>query len=129
MMPTTTAPGGQVGRSVPRLEAVAKVTGRAEYVHHMRLPGMLMGKIVRSTVAHGRLKSIDLGGALKVPGVHRIVTRDDIVKVVPHPYYGSAGGEFSFKNFYDSRNLISSPPILPSCPVSPYNRPSTFRRF
>jgi CO/xanthine dehydrogenase Mo-binding subunit len=90
MMPTTVAPSGQVGRSVPRLEAVAKVTGRAEYVHHMRLPRMLMGKIVRSTVAHGRLKNIDLVEALKVPGVHRIVTRDDIVKVVPHPYYGPA---------------------------------------
>jgi CO/xanthine dehydrogenase Mo-binding subunit len=90
MMPTPTAPGGQVGRSVPRLEAVAKVTGRAEYVHHMRLPGMLVGKIVRSTVAHGRLKTIDCGEALKIPGVHRIVTRDDILQVIPHPYYGPA---------------------------------------
>jgi CO/xanthine dehydrogenase Mo-binding subunit len=90
MMPTTTAPSGQVGRSVPRLEAVAKVTGRAEYVHHMRLPGMLVGKIVRSTVAHGRLKTIDCGEALKVPGVHQIVTRDDLLKVIPHPYYGPA---------------------------------------
>ena len=33
----------QVGRSVPRLEGQAKVTGRAEYVHNMRLPGMLYG--------------------------------------------------------------------------------------
>ena len=90
MTPRTPAPSGQVGRSVPRLEAVAKVTGRAEYVHHMRLPGMLVGKVVRSTVAHGRLKSIDLDEARKVPGVHRIVTRDDILKVIPDPYYGPA---------------------------------------
>ena len=33
--------GSQVGRSVPRLESRAKVTGRAEYTHTMRLPGML----------------------------------------------------------------------------------------
>src|SRR5712692_625117 len=51
--------GGQVGRSLPRLEARDKVTGRAEYTHTMRLPGMLHGKIFRSTVAHGRIKSID----------------------------------------------------------------------
>ncbi len=33
--------GSQVGRSVPRLEGRDKVTGRAEYTHTMRLPGML----------------------------------------------------------------------------------------
>ena len=41
----------QVGRAIPRREARAKVTGRAEYVHNLRLPGMLYGKIFRSTVA------------------------------------------------------------------------------
>ena len=49
--------GAQVGRSVRRLEGQAKVTGRAEYVHNLRLPGMLYGKIFRSTVAHGRIRS------------------------------------------------------------------------
>ena len=53
----------QVGRSVPRLEGQAKVTGRAEYVHNLRLPGMLYGKIFRSTVAHGRIRSIDVSAA------------------------------------------------------------------
>src|SRR6266404_3971490 len=51
--------GAQVGRSLPRLEARDKVTGRAEYTHTMRLPGMLHAKIFRSTVAHGRIRSID----------------------------------------------------------------------
>lgn len=82
--------GGEVGRSLPRLEANAKVTGRVEYVHTMRLPGMLVAKLVRSTVAHGRIKSINIDEALKVPGVHRIVTSDDIIKIIPHPYYGPA---------------------------------------
>src|SRR5262249_22095536 len=61
--------GAQVGRSLPRLEAREKVTGRAEYTHTMRLPGMLYAKIFRSTVAHGRIKSIDVSAAKKVPGV------------------------------------------------------------
>jgi len=82
--------GHQVGRSLPRLEARDKVSGRAEYTHLMRLPGMLTGKIVRSTVAHGRIKSIDLSAARVVPGVHAIVTSDDIRKVIPNPYYGPA---------------------------------------
>src|SRR3981081_3564680 len=89
-MQTTTNAGGQVGRSLPRLEARDKVSGRAEYTHTMRLPGMLHGKIFRSTVAHGRIKSIDTSAAKKIPGVYRVVTADDIGKVIPNPYYGPA---------------------------------------
>ena len=86
----TPARGGEVGRSLPRLEASAKVTGRVEYVHTMRLPGMLVAKLVRSTVAHGRIKSINIDEAMKVPGVERIVTSADVCKIIPHPYYGPA---------------------------------------
>src|SRR2546421_632362 len=83
-------PGHQVGRSLPRIEAREKVTGRAEYTHTMRLPGMLYAKIFRSTVAHGRIKSIDTGAAKRVAGVHRIITAEDIRTVIPAPYYGPA---------------------------------------
>src|SRR5262247_335023 len=82
--------GAQVGRSLPRLEARDKVTGRAEYTHTMRLPGMLHAKIFRSTVAHGRIRSIDTRAAKAVPGVHRVVTAEDVRKVIPSPYYGPA---------------------------------------
>lgn len=82
--------GSQIGRSVPRLEGRAKVTGRAEYTHPMRLPGMLHAKIFRSTVAHGRILSIDTSAAKQVPGVLHVVTIDDVLKVLPDPYYGPA---------------------------------------
>jgi CO/xanthine dehydrogenase Mo-binding subunit len=82
--------GHQVGRSVPRLEGRDKVTGRAEYTHTLRLPGMLHAKLFRSTVAHGRIKSVDVSAAKKVPGVLHVVTVDDVRKVIPNPYYGPA---------------------------------------
>jgi CO/xanthine dehydrogenase Mo-binding subunit len=80
----------QVGRSVPRLESWLKVTGRAEYVHNLRLPGMLYGKIFRSTVAHGRIRRIDVSAAQALAGVHRVVTGEDVRRLVPEPYYGPA---------------------------------------
>ncbi len=89
-MTTRTIGGGQIGRSVPRLEGRDKVTGRAEYTHLMRVPGMLHGKVFRSTVAHGRIKSIDVSAARKLPGVHRVITAEDVIKVIPNPYYGPA---------------------------------------
>ena len=42
----------QVGRELPRLEARAKVSGRAEYTHNLRLPGMLYGKVFRLSLIH-----------------------------------------------------------------------------
>ena len=85
--PTETA---QVGRSLPRLESWLKVTGRAEYVHNLRLPRMLYGKICRSTVAHGRIKRIDVAAAQAVGGVHRVVTGEDVRALIAEPYYGPA---------------------------------------
>ncbi|MGZ8154497.1 MAG: xanthine dehydrogenase family protein molybdopterin-binding subunit [Burkholderiales bacterium] len=78
----------QIGRSIPRLEAREKVSGRAEYIHNLRLPGMLYGKVFRSTLAHGRIKSIDVSAAAAVPGVHRVITAEDVKSVIPNPYYG-----------------------------------------
>ena len=82
--------GQQIGRSLPRLEARAKVTGRAEYTHTMRLAGMLHCKLFRSTVPHGRIKSIDVSAARAVPGVFAVYTGEDIKTVIPNPYYGPA---------------------------------------
>lgn len=83
-------PAPSIGRSLPRLEARDKVTGRVEYVHHLKLPGMLHGKIFRSNVPHARIKSVDVSAAAALPGVYQVVTIDDIRKVIPHPYYGPA---------------------------------------
>jgi CO/xanthine dehydrogenase Mo-binding subunit len=82
--------GSQVGRSVPRLEGRDKVTGRAEYTHTMRVAGMLHAKIFRSTVAHGRIKSVDTRAAKELPGVLHVITIDDVLQVLPNPYYGPA---------------------------------------
>ena len=80
----------QVGQSIPRLEARAKVTGRAEYAYNLSLPGMLHGKIFRSTIAHGRIRKIDVRAAQQMPGVHRVITGEDILRLIPDPYYGPA---------------------------------------
>src|SRR6201996_3789530 len=80
----------QIGRSIPRLEARAKVTGRIEYAHNLRLPGMLFGKLFRSTVAHGRIRAIDTSVAVAMRGVVRVVTGEDIRALIPSPYYGPA---------------------------------------
>ncbi len=79
-----------VGRSYGRMEGRAKVTGRADYIYNLRLPMMLHAKIHRSPISHGRIRSIDIGEAAAVPGVHMVVTGEDVKTVLPEPYYGPA---------------------------------------
>ena len=81
---------GQVGRSIPRVESHAKVTGTAEYIHNLRLPGMLHARIFRSSVAHARILRIDVSAARALDGVHSVITGEDIRRIIPNPYYGPA---------------------------------------
>lgn len=75
-----------VGTSVPRVDGVDKVTGRARYAIDLSLPAMLHGAVARSTHAHADLGALHLEEAAAVPGVVRVVTRDDLKGL--HPYYG-----------------------------------------
>ena len=90
MKDDTTISAGQVGRSVKRHESHEKVTGTAEYVHNLSVPGMLHIKVFRSTLAHGRILSIDTSAAQAFPGVHAVLTGADIKALVPNPYFGPA---------------------------------------
>ena len=89
-MTTDTEQNGTVGRSIPRLEATDKVTGRTVYTHNLRLPGMLYGKVFRSTIAHGLIQDLDTTAAQAVEGVHCVVTAKDIDKVLTDVHYGPA---------------------------------------
>ncbi len=67
-----------VGTDVKRVDAVAKVTGKARYAFDMNLPGMLHGLLVRSSIARGKVKSVDTSAAEKAPGVVAVLrTKED----------------------------------------------------
>ncbi len=63
-----------VGKSIHRVDAWDKVTGRAMYTDDLAAPGMLVAKVVHSTIANGLVKRFDLEQAQKVPGVVKILT-------------------------------------------------------
>ena len=58
-----------IGKSINRVDAVAKVTGRARYTDDFYRPDMLVAKYFRSTIAHGKVVSIDVAKAAALPGV------------------------------------------------------------
>ena len=80
-----------IGKSVKRVDAVAKVTGRARYADDFFIPGMLVAKYLRSTIAHGRVKKIDTRKARSLAGVEAVFTYED----VPQNKFATAGHPYS----------------------------------
>ena len=70
---------GIIGASVPRIDALEKVTGRAVYGPDLKLPKMLYAKILRSPLPHARILHIDTSRAERLPGVKAVVTGKDLM--------------------------------------------------
>lgn len=66
-----------VGKPTPRVDGVARVTGRAVYTYDVQLPRMLIGRFLRSSHPHARIKSIDASRAEALPGVVAIWHHDN----------------------------------------------------
>lgn len=66
-----------IGKDMPRVDSLAKVTGEALFTADLVLPRMLVGKILRSPHPHARILNIDTAQALALPGVKAVVTDED----------------------------------------------------
>ncbi|MFJ6074259.1 xanthine dehydrogenase family protein molybdopterin-binding subunit [Streptomyces sp. NPDC093065] len=75
---------GGIGESTLRPDGVLKVTGEFAYASDMWHEDMLWGQILRSTVAHAEILSIDTAEALATPGVYAVLTYDDLPTDVRH---------------------------------------------
>jgi carbon-monoxide dehydrogenase large subunit len=72
-----------VGQPIERLEDFRFVRGRGQYVDDLARNDLLHAAILRSAVAHGRIRAIDVSRAKKVPGVHAIITAADLGDAIP----------------------------------------------
>ncbi|MBA3842154.1 MAG: molybdopterin-dependent oxidoreductase [Actinobacteria bacterium] len=69
---------GRIGELVPRIDAPPKVKGEFAYASDLIVPGMLWGHTLRSPHAHANIRSVDISQALSMPGVHAVLTHDDV---------------------------------------------------
>lgn len=74
-----------VGSPIERLEDLRFLTGRGQYVDDLHSEKMLHAAILRSSMAHGRIRAIDTAAALKRPGVHAVISAADIGNVPTIP--------------------------------------------
>src|SRR5579862_5112931 len=72
-----------VGSPIERIEDSRFLRGKGEYVDDVHRPGMLYATILRSSIAHGRIRGIERDTALARPGVCAVITAADIGEVIP----------------------------------------------
>ena len=78
-----------VGKSIPRVDIPAKVTGEFMYVHDVRLPGMLHARVVRADDLGAKLEAVDDSDARKVTGFVQTVRKGDFVAVIAKNEWGA----------------------------------------
>ncbi|HTS91713.1 MAG TPA: xanthine dehydrogenase family protein molybdopterin-binding subunit [Stellaceae bacterium] len=104
-----TKPFKWVGTRPIRPDGVPKVTGLAQYGADFTLPGMLVGRILRSPHAHARILSIDTSRAAALPGVKAVITSADF----PEQKFEYVGPERVAVNFWHvTRNIMAREKVL-----------------
>lgn len=86
-----------VGTRAPKVDAVKLVTGRGTFADDTEVRGLLVARLLKSPLAHARVKRIDTEAARAVPGVHAVITHED----VPRRPYTSAGQSWPEPSPYD----------------------------
>src|SRR3954471_22224812 len=73
-----------IGSPIERLEDLRFVRGRGEYVDDLTRENVLHAAILRSSVAHGRIRAIVVSRARSMPGVHAVITAADLGAAIPN---------------------------------------------
>ena len=81
-----------IGREIDRVDGQVKVTGEARFSAEQALPGLVYAALVYSSIAKGRIVSIDLAEANAAPGVILIITHDNAPRLKDPPLFDPAGG-------------------------------------
>src|SRR5687768_9965733 len=90
-----------VGQNYTTPDLVAKVTGRANYAEDYRADGMLFCKLLLSPFPHARVRTLDTGAALAMPGVKAILTSDDL------PDFGGAERALTSEPLYQGEPILA----------------------
>ena len=103
MIQTTSPEIGGMGHSVKRKEDARFIQGKGNYVDDVHLPGMVFGHVVRSPYGHARLKSVNIGEAMKVPGALAVITGADLA---------AAGLAWMPTLFHDKQMVLATGKVL-----------------
>src|SRR5262249_25605281 len=104
-----------IGTATSRIDGIAKVTGTAKYAGEFNTDGLAYGAVVASTIAKGRIARIDVGEALRVPGVLDVLTHDNRPKLAESDdaWKDDVAPEVGkpFRPLYDDKVVFNGQPV------------------
>jgi len=89
--------GSVIGKGLPKIDAVAKATGQAQYTVDLKMPGLLHGKVLRSPFPHATVRFLDVSKAEELKGVYGVITAKDVPL-----------NDFSFFQWLADKTILSS---------------------
>jgi xanthine dehydrogenase YagR molybdenum-binding subunit len=108
------AKNSPLGKPLDRVDGMLKVTGQARYAGEFPEAGLLHGSVVSSTIARGRVVSIDTAQAMQVPGVVAVIHHENRPRIASYDkdYEDADSAEGSpFRPLYNDRVLYSGQPL------------------
>src|SRR5258708_28371597 len=109
--PTHIRHGSNIGQPMTRREGVLKVTGAARYAADNHPSGMLHAVIAVSSVARGRVASLDIDAAKAHPGVVEVMTPANVPPLAIHPDDKNTPFDFNIDTLQDENVRYANQPI------------------
>jgi xanthine dehydrogenase YagR molybdenum-binding subunit len=104
-----------IGSATPRVDGIAKVTGAAKYAAEYNAPGLAHASVVGSTIAKGRVVSIDASEALRVAGVIDVLTHENRPRMADNDkaYHDDVAPDNGspYRPLYDAKIMFSGQPV------------------
>src|ERR1700733_11395748 len=102
-----------IGQPLDRVDGKLKVTGKATYTADQKIPNLAHAILLTSTIAKGRIPSIDTGAAERVPGVLAIITHKTRIRLAKDPMKVDPGSpaDRALQVFQDDRVYYGNQPI------------------
>jgi nicotinate dehydrogenase subunit B len=101
-----------LGKPVPRVDMLALATGRFEFVHNVRVPGMLHGQVVRPPAVGATVVNVEEASVRGLPGVVKVVVRKNFVGVVTEKPWQAIQAAAALKVQWTPGSTLPSPSAL-----------------
>jgi nicotinate dehydrogenase subunit B len=95
-----------VGKSQPRVDIPAKITGRFTYMQDFKVPGMLHGRVVRPNAIGAKLESVDDSALKKIPGIVKVVREGNFLGVVASNEWAAIRGADALKATWSKSEML-----------------------
>jgi len=116
-----------VGKSFPRPDLPAKLTGRHDYVQDIRVDGMLHARVIRAPAIGAKLQDVDAASIAQIPGARLVRVKDFLAVVAPREWDAVRAMRALRANWSEAKTLAGSDSLFDTVRTTPVAKSETLR--